>query len=115
MATTGAQPIWDGVFARSVHGERVTLALIEIDPGGVVPTHSHDNEQLGLLIEGSLTFTVDGESRELRPGDSWCIHPDVPHSVVGGPRGAVMVEVFAPARGDWNALDTHEPSPGRWP
>jgi quercetin dioxygenase-like cupin family protein len=115
LGAIGPQPLWAGVLGRSVHGERVSLALIEIDPDGEVPTHSHDNEQLGLLIEGSLSFTVGEETSELGPGDTWCIRPDVPHSVVGGPEGAVMVEVFAPVRDDWDALETHEPGPGRWP
>jgi quercetin dioxygenase-like cupin family protein len=42
--------IWDGACARVVEGERITLAVVELDPGAVVPQHRHDNEQLGLVI-----------------------------------------------------------------
>jgi quercetin dioxygenase-like cupin family protein len=109
------QVIRAGVLGRSVTGQRATLALIELDPGSEVPSHSHDNEQLGLLIEGSLSFTVGAETRELGPGDTWCINPELPHAVVAGPQGAVLAEVFVPARDDWSALETREPGPGRWP
>ena len=107
--------IWDGVVSRAIHGTRVTVALIELDPGALVPEHSHDNEQLGFLVHGSLTFTIGGETGEVLPGGSWNIAANVPHSVVVGPEGAVLVEVFAPRRDDWEAIEASEPRPGRWP
>jgi unsaturated pyranuronate lyase len=115
VATTQPQRIWDGVVARSVHGDRTTFTLVELDPGVVIPEHSHENEQVGMVISGSLTFTVDGESRELGPGGSWCITADLPHSVESGPAGAVVVEVFSPVREDWKGLERVQPRPPRWP
>jgi quercetin dioxygenase-like cupin family protein len=115
LGTVAPQRIWDGVSGRVVHGERVTFALVELDPGATVPEHSHDNEQLGIVIVGSLTFTVDGDTRELGPGQAWCITKNLPHSVVAGPDGAVLVEVFSPVRDDWAGLVTDEPRPARWP
>jgi quercetin dioxygenase-like cupin family protein len=111
----GVQTIWDGVVGRSVHGERATLALVELEPGASVPSHEHDNEQLGLLVQGSLTFSIGAETRELAPGATWCIPSHAHHSVLAGPDGAVIVELFAPARHDWHALETRAPAPGRWP
>ena len=102
-------------MARSVTSERLTLALIELDPNAVVPEHSHDNEQVGFLVQGSMTFTIGGEVGEIVPGSSWRILANVPHSVVAGSEGAVLVEVFAPARDDWGAIPFGEPGPGRWP
>jgi quercetin dioxygenase-like cupin family protein len=93
--------IWDGVTGRVVHGERVTFAQIDLEPNCVVPEHSHENEQVGLLLDGSMTFTIGGESRELGPGATWSIAANVPHSVETGPDGAVVIEVFAPPRIDW--------------
>ena len=98
-----------------MHGELVTVALIELDPGAVVPEHSHENEQIGFLVQGVLTFTIGGETGEIVPGGSWRILANVPHSVTVGPEGAVLVEVFAPPRHDWAAIPESEPGPGRWP
>jgi quercetin dioxygenase-like cupin family protein len=111
----GPQRIWEGVTGRTVHGERATLSLIELDPGAVVPEHSHENEQIGLLLKGSLRFEIGGEARALTPGGTWRILAQVPHSVEVGPEGAVLVEVFSPARDDWHALEVEAPRPGRWP
>ena len=110
-----AQQIWGGVAGRTVHGERVTFSLIELDPDVTVPEHQHENEQMGIVVEGSLTFTVGDETRELGPGEAWCITGQVPHSVVSGPDGAVLVEVFSPIRDDWAALEPAGPRAARWP
>ncbi|HEY4345944.1 MAG TPA: cupin domain-containing protein [Gaiellaceae bacterium] len=108
--------ISDGVSARAVHGQNVSLGVIEFQPGAGVPEHSHANEQLGVLLQGSMTFRIGDESRVVEPGDTWCISAHVPHEVVAaGPDGAVAAEVFSPPRHDWSSLDRLEPGPGRWP
>jgi quercetin dioxygenase-like cupin family protein len=107
--------IWDGVAARSVDGERLTLAVVELDPGSVVPEHAHEHEQLGLLLRGQMTFRVGDETRALEPGATWRIPSNVPHEVTVGPEGAVVVDVFAPVRGDWTALETEAGRSLRWP
>ena len=116
LGTVEPQRIWDGVVGRTVHGERVTLTLVELDPGTVVPEHSHENEQHGMVLRGSLTFTIGDETREVGPRHSWCITAHVPHSVVAGPDGATLVEVFSPIRSDWATLEPADPAhPARWP
>jgi quercetin dioxygenase-like cupin family protein len=108
------QKIWEGVAGRVVHGERLTLGLVELDPASVVPEHSHENEQLGILISGSCEFRVGDEIRELGPGDTWSIPANTPHEVHTGPDGAVMIDVFAPVREDWKPLERFDREP-LWP
>ena len=115
VGSLGPQRIWDGILGRTVHGERVTLSLLELDAGAVVPEHAHANEQVGLLLEGSVTFTIGGETRELKPGATWRILADVPHAVVVGSEGALIVEAFSPIRDDWQTIEQERPRPGRWP
>jgi quercetin dioxygenase-like cupin family protein len=97
--------IWDGVTVRAVDGVEATLATIELDPNAVVPEHAHLNEQTGILLSGSLTFTIADESKELQPGAAWVIPAHAPHSVTVGPEGAKLVELFAPPRTDWAGLE----------
>jgi quercetin dioxygenase-like cupin family protein len=103
------QQIWSGVVGRSVHGAEATLAVLTLEPGVDVPEHSHVNEQIGILLGGSMTFRIGGESRDLRPGGTWIIPADVPHSVTAGPDGATLIEVFVPARDDWADREILEP------
>ena len=107
--------VWgEAVRARKVEGERITLAVVELAPGAIVPEHRHPNEQLGMVITGTVRFTLDGETRELRPGGTWRILSGRPHTVEAGPDGAVVIDVFSPIRDDWT-FDLLEPRDPVWP
>jgi quercetin dioxygenase-like cupin family protein len=109
--------IWgDTVKARRIEGERITFAVVELAPNAVVPEPRHPNEQMGMVIQGQMHFTIDGETKDLGPGGTWRILGDVPHDVVAGPEGAVVIDVFNPTREDWNdkTVTPGNPAP-RWP
>lgn len=109
------QQIWEGIAGRVLHGDELTLGLVELEPGIHLPEHQHANEQLGMVLTGSITFTIAGETRELGPGGTWRIPGDTPHTADVGPDGAVVLDVFAPPREDWKELGRLEPRPARWP
>jgi quercetin dioxygenase-like cupin family protein len=104
LSRARAQLVWDGVHGRTVHGKRITLALVELDPGAHVREHSHANEQVGILLFGRAEFVVGGERRMIEPGGCWCILGHVLHEVTAGTDGAVLVECFSPPRADWADL-----------
>jgi len=108
--------VWgDVVRARRIQGERITMAVVELAPNAIVPEHRHDNEQIGLVIEGRVTFTIDDETRELGPGGTWRILSNRPHTVQAGPNGATVIDVFSPIRGDWDRFEPLPPRPPVWP
>lgn len=108
------RPIWDGINARIVHGERLLLGVVELDPGAVAQEHHHEHEQLGMVIRGTITFRIGDETRALGPGETWTIPSNVPHEATAGPEGTVLIDVFAPVREDWVAIEPAEREP-RWP
>lgn len=107
--------IWDGVLARALNGERLTIGFVDLDPNIQVPEHTHENEQVGFVQRGSITMVIAGKSRELGVGGTYTIASNVPHSARTGPAGASVVDVFAPVRADWDSAPRLEPFPGRWP
>ena len=114
VETLTGRRVWDGIVGRIVEGDRMTLAVIELEPNAVVGRHQHVHEQLGIILEGSISFTVGDETADLRPGDTWRILGETPHEAVAGPDGAIVVEVFSPVRDDWRELERVE-RPPRWP
>ena len=116
-AVTRVRPyrIWDGAVARAVHGERITMAVIDLEPDLEVPEHRHENEQLGFVLRGEITMTVAGESRALRAGETYSIPSNTPHAAATGPEGASVVDVFSPTRTDWEQKERLEPAAGLWP
>ena len=107
--------VWEGIRARRVEGDQVTLAIVELDPNAVVPEHTHPSEQNGLVITGELRFRIGEEERLLGPGGTWRILGGVPHAATAGPEGAVVIDVFSPIREDWNAFEVLPLAEPRWP
>ena len=109
------QTLADGYLARVVHGDRLTLAIVEIQPGAVLPEHEHENEQFGMVIEGSVVFQVGEQTQTIQPGGIWRIPSRTRHTATGGPNGAVVMDVFSPAREDWVDREQLAPRHPRWP
>lgn len=115
IASVAPQEIWEGVIARPVHGDQVTIALIELAPNSHVPDHHHVNEQAGVLIRGSFHLRVGDEKREIRPGGTWRIPADVSHEVHTSQDGALALEIWSPPRQDWKDLESQAPRSPGWP
>jgi quercetin dioxygenase-like cupin family protein len=108
--------LWgETVRGRRIDGDRITFAVVELAPDAEVPEHRHENEQVGMVIQGRVTFTIEDETRELGPGGTWCIPSGAAHHVDVGPDGAVVIDVFAPPRHDWDGLPSGPARPGAWP
>ena len=112
LSEIGPLAIWTGVLARVVQGADITMGIVELAPNSIVPEHSHHNEQLGMVLKGSILFTIAGERRNLVAGDTYSIPSHVLHDVVAGADGAVVIDVFAPVRADWGRF---EPGPAQRP
>ena len=61
------QLLAEGYLARALHGERLTVAVVEIDPGATLPEHHHDNEQVGMASKGRSSFESATRSKALAP------------------------------------------------
>jgi quercetin dioxygenase-like cupin family protein len=83
-----------------LHTDRVTLARVLLAEGALVPEHRHEHEQIATLLEGRLRFVVDGEEREIGPGESVVLPANVPH-LVEALEESVVLDLFAPVRDDW--------------
>ena len=105
----------DGIRARAVNGERMTMALVDLAPNAVSPEHKHENEQLGFVVRGSMTMRVGDEILELHAGDTYTIPSEVEHGAAAGPDGCTVTDVFAPIRADWDTREHLEPTAPDWP
>ena len=70
-----------GIKAWIVQTESRQLVFFEMQPDAVVPEHSHDYPQWGMLIQGGMKLTVDGKTKTIRKGDEYLIPAHAKHSV----------------------------------
>ena len=89
--------------------------MVEIEPYAELPEHSHENEQLGIVLRGSVTLRVSSEERTVEAGGTWNIASHTPHFLKGGAEGAIVLDVFAPTREEWKHLDVISAARPSWP
>ena len=97
----GRHTIFGSIVIRTCAGDNVQFSFVDIPAGGVVGEHSHANEQMGVVLEGEMDFTIGGETRRLRAGDVFRIPGGVPHSVVAGDKPVKALDVFYPIRDEY--------------
>ncbi len=90
-----------GIQVQPVIGESLMTCWIAMEPGAVVAEHSHPNEQLGVVVEGSVSITAEGETREMVVGDAYVVPKDLAHRGVAGANGVLLVETFVPIREEY--------------
>ncbi|MFB6312091.1 MAG: cupin domain-containing protein [Salinirussus sp.] len=81
--------------------DRVSLEFFEKPAGHTSPMHHHENEQVCVVLEGTVIFENEaGEEHELGPLDSLLLESDEPHSATNpGDEMATGIDIFAPGRG----------------
>ena len=87
---------------RIISTERVMLAHVYLDKGCVVPTHSHENEQLTYILDGVLRFWLgDDESEVVDVGAGEVLHipSGLPHKAEAL-ETTLDVDIFCPPRRD---------------
>ncbi len=90
-----------GSEIRVAYGAKIMLSFVSIQPGAVIPPHSHPHEQGGVCLEGSFEFTIGDETRVVKKGEGWMIPGGVPHSVRGLGAAASALDIFCPPREDY--------------
>jgi mannose-6-phosphate isomerase-like protein (cupin superfamily) len=92
----------DGSTIREyLHSERQSLAEASLLPGQATRRHVHRrSEEIYLLLDGNGTMELDGEEREVTPGDAILIPPGAWHAIAGGPEGVRFLCCCAPPYSD---------------
>lgn len=96
----------EGIHARIFAGQQVMLSVVHIEPHSRGTTHSHPEEQWGVVLEGACTRIQDGEEVEATVGDFWCTPGGIMHGIYTGESGAVVLDIFSPPREEYKQSGT---------
>jgi len=97
------EEVSDMIDRRIINGDRMMLTHVYLKKGCIVPQHSHENEQLTYILEGSLHFWIgDNGEQEVTvgPGEVLVIPSNVKHKAEAL-EDTLDVDVFCPPRQDW--------------
>lgn len=93
-----AQQLYPGVVSRRWDGAAMTVVRYQFAPGATFPRHHHPEEQLVVVLQGTVEFQVGARTILLGRGDEAFVPGGVPHGARAGPTGAVMLTTAAPPR-----------------
>jgi quercetin dioxygenase-like cupin family protein len=91
------------ISRRLISTDRMMLAHVYLEQGAIVSTHSHENEQLTYILEGTLRLWLgedEAQVVDLTAGDVLHIPSHLPHRAEALER-TLDVDIFCPPRADW--------------
>jgi quercetin dioxygenase-like cupin family protein len=83
-----------------IHTPSLTMLRLNFRRGAVVALHRHVHEQVTSVVSGRLRLQVGEEMVEVGPGEVARVPSDVPH-LAEAIEDTVAIDVFTPARTDW--------------
>jgi quercetin dioxygenase-like cupin family protein len=93
--------IADGIERQMVWGERLMVCRLSLAPRVVTAVHTHPHEQITLVEQGRVLFTVDGAERVATAGDVLHFPSNQPHGATMLEEVVVLVDIFTPVREDF--------------
>ncbi|WP_312369298.1 cupin domain-containing protein [Lachnoclostridium sp.] len=82
------------------YSDDLMMCEITFEKGAKGYFHSHKHLQITYIAKGSFEFTIDGETKVVKQGDSVYMPSDAVHGVTALEEG-VLVDVFNPIREDF--------------
>ena len=91
----------DGVSTRIFPGKQAMLSVVKIEANSESASHSHPEEQWGVLLEGNGVRVQDHIEYPVSAGDFWQTPGGISHSFRAGEEGALIVDIFSPPRAEY--------------
>lgn len=87
ILAAGEENIVRGLLARGF-----TLVLPwRAEPGEVDFEHAHTSDSKQIIVEGQITFFIEGQELLLRAGETFSIPAGLAHGAMVGPRGCYYI------------------------
>lgn len=92
-------PLVEGIRIKAVYGHQCSVSFLELEPFARLPEHHHVNEQIGVVLEGEIEYTIGAETKVCGPGTAFLIPPNTHHSaIVVSHQPVKLLDIFAPPR-----------------
>jgi quercetin dioxygenase-like cupin family protein len=93
--------IFPGVMIQTCAAQAMMLSVVDFEPHAVVEEHAHPHEQVGMVLQGRITFIIGGEEKTLGAGDMYRIPGNVRHKGIALEEPARALDIFYPIREEY--------------
>jgi quercetin dioxygenase-like cupin family protein len=90
-----------GIERRMIVGEKLMACRLHFQPRVVTPVHTHPHEQMTLVLQGKVKFTIEGKDRVVSAGDVLHFASNVSHGATMLDEEVVLIDIFTPLREDF--------------
>jgi gluconolactonase len=90
-----------GAFSRLISGKNMLLSFISMDPDSVFGHHNHPEEQMMLVLRGTLDQILLDKKKAMEINDLVRIPGKMVHGSEIGELGADVMDIFWPSRADY--------------
>ena len=90
-----------GTSTHIVPGKNMTLSFITLGANQSFPVHSHEHEEMIIVLKGALDTILEDKRYRMDEGDVMPVEAGVPHGVQILDNECVLLEIFAPARKEY--------------
>lgn len=90
--------IAEGLFFRPVFAENLSLNFVTFPPNSGFPAHDHPEEQISIVREGEMEFTIGDMTQLVGPGDVIVFPPNVVHEGRTFDSPCRIIDIFSPPR-----------------
>jgi len=95
-----------GGIRRQILGYGPDLMAVRVwfEKDAVGEQHAHHHSQTSYVESGRFLVTIDGNDRELGPGDGFFVNPHEMHGAICLEAG-VLIDMFSPVRADFLGIE----------
>ena len=100
-ASIPVERVGEGIERQIIWGDQLMVCRLRIAPRTVTAVHAHRHEQITLVEQGSVRFTVEGQERLSTPGDVLHFPSHCKHGATVLDQEVVLIDIFSPVRQDF--------------
>lgn len=104
-ATAPVEKIGDGIERQMIVGDRLMICRLRFAPHVVTPAHDHPHEQMTIVEQGRVRFTIGNEERIVEAGDVLHFPSGCWHGATMLDEEVVLIDIFTPVREDFLATE----------
>lgn len=82
------------------YNDELMTVEVAFEAGAIGAVHTHPHTQCTYVLSGRFSYSVEGESTILGPGDSIVVPSRLPHGTSCLEKG-VLLDIFTPMRRDF--------------
>lgn len=90
-----------GIERQMVVGQNMMMCRFRFAPFVITNEHSHPHEQMTLIVQGKVKFTISGEEHILSAGDVLHFPPHNRHGATMLDEEVILIDIFSPIREDF--------------